>query len=237
MSEIELPLSPRVFEDPYAAGVVQENLQYLASLFQRGTEEGDTLAWNVERSRYLVRPQGGAELVTALPTTDLYGGLTVMFTDSIVSPTYFWLLRYTPEISDDYKWVAIGPQPLFDYTDNSYGTSSTTFVDLESGQPQVTLPLKGFYEVDFGGSMGNSTADSDTFIGPHYGSTPTDADSMRMEGVVSSGGSSNTISQARATIIEVTSANQVLKHQYKVASGTGTFLKRWIKAKPIRLSA
>lgn len=47
MADINFPYAPRSEEDPRAASVVQANLDYLASLFQKGEVDGDTMIWDV----------------------------------------------------------------------------------------------------------------------------------------------------------------------------------------------
>lgn len=53
MSDISLPYKPRPDEDPRAASVVQANLEYLTSLFQKGTNDGDLMQWDATLGRYV----------------------------------------------------------------------------------------------------------------------------------------------------------------------------------------
>ena len=146
-----------------------------------------------------------------------------------VDANTIWQFRFDNGIADAYKWIYTGGPPLSNTFPGSASTASTSFVDLNSGAPFVTVPRPGVYRVDFGAVQQN-TASAIDFSGIHYGTAPADEDACSSKIAVG-----DAVSLARTVFHTVTSANQIIKHQYRVSAGTGSFNARWLAVTPIRL--
>lgn len=147
-----------------------------------------------------------------------------------------WALRYDANIADSYKWTFEGGAPLHHTIATEQSTASTSYADLSTVGPTVTVPKAGVYRVDYGASLINNTAESDVVVGVKYSAgTPTDTESIQAEGIVSGGGANRT-AQSRSIVVTVTSDSQIVKLQYKVGSSTGVYRNRWIIVTPIRLA-
>jgi len=171
---------------------------------------------------------------TTFPTNPLDTQRFVLQVD--VANGVNWTLAYDNAISDAYKWTYGGGAPLSHTVATEQSTTSTSYTDLATVGPTVTVPKAGVYRVDYGATLQNSVRDSDTVVGVHYGSTPVDGEAIQAEGIVISGSVIRT-SQSRSIVVTVTAASQAVKLQYKVGSGTGTFRNRWIIVTPIRVSS
>ena len=78
-----------------------------------------------------------------------------ILTDSLTAPTYAWRFKYFAGITDAYKWVYLGGEPMYNEvgTAGVEGTSSTTYVVLTSAGPSLTPPRAGIYDVEIGAAM------------------------------------------------------------------------------------
>lgn len=159
MTEIFFPLNPRPREDPAAAGVVQENLESVMQLFQKGVEDGDILVWDKILSRYLAKSAGGIETITALPLVDLYPGREVILTNDPNNPAYLWHLRYNPNSPSSYKWEFIGGSPSLSQISPWEGTFSTTPTNISTPGPDFQMPtgVGGDLLLDYGAQCRQAT--------------------------------------------------------------------------------
>lgn len=165
-------------------------------------------------------------VVTSLPGAP-YDGQEIYYvadaTNGIV-----WHLRYRSASASAYKWEFVGGSPMRDEVSTLGSTASAAFVDLASTGPQLTAPLAGDYEVDFGAkSVGTGGIDAIMSI-KNGGAATSDVGRILVTG--SSGATST---QTRR--MTVTAAATALKAQYRAQGGTAQFLDRWMRIVPVRV--
>lgn len=147
-----------------------------------------------------------------------------------VSAGVSWALRYDSSIGDTYKWVFEGGPNLAATVATSETTTSTSYADLATAGPSVTLPKPGVYLAHFGCWLGSSLGNQ-AFVSPHYGATPLDADAACTH-------QSSVASAYRTLQFTVTAASQVVKLQYKQqTAGTLTAQNRTLIVTPVRISS
>ncbi len=109
-------------------------------------------------------------------------------------------------------------------------TASTTYVNLTTSGPSLTLPLAGDYQIDMGMRYFNSTAGAYGYMSPSFnGGTPTDADA------VANAGGSGVGDVTQRTIRKTGQSAVSVNAQYRVAGGTGFFSNRSIEIIPLRV--
>lgn len=168
--------------------------------------------------------------VTALPSSP-YDGQEVYYG---ADPTngVIWHLRYRAAASGSFKWEFVGGSDLDAIVDTSQTTASTTFVDLATVGPSITLPLGGDYDFSYGdeGSMGSTSAFK--VIALLIAGSEVTADELVVLGAGPLNGLTETSRIRRKTAL---SSGNVVKLQYRVTGSTGTFRNRWLRARPVRV--
>jgi PKD repeat protein len=86
---------------------------------------------------------------TTLPGSPVDGQEAILV-DSTSAPTYRWRFRYNAGSSSTFKWEFIGGGAISNYlgTQQAVGSAST-WVDLGTGQPIVTVPRAGDYRAEW----------------------------------------------------------------------------------------
>lgn len=165
------------------------------------------------------------EYVTSLPASP-DDGEEVYFE---AAAGVIWHLRYNASSASSYKWEFVGGAPLTHEVVTQETTTSTTFADLATVGPDITLPLAGDYEIVFGAQI-KSTAGS-AICAPKLGAAATADD----DGIVNA--TPNDYVHASRTIRRNgLAASAVIKLQYRTsAAGTCTGLRRELSIRPIRL--
>jgi hypothetical protein len=236
MSEIFLPLRPRR-DDEAAAMVVQNNLEYLMQLFEKGLNDGDILVWNALLGRFVAEPAGGVQVVTSFPLAPI-PGQEIVLTDSLSSPTYHWALRYNADSASSYKWECMGGTPGVVVTGagGQQTTTSTTFTDLTTTGPDFTLPtgVGGDFLVQVGASIANSDAPAGRVSLMSYalGATGAGDDGAARS---QSSGQVSVMSSRRKTSI---ASGALIRCKYRTtnAAGTASFENdRWLSVFPYRV--
>jgi len=103
-------------------------------------------------------------IVTALPTTGLFDGMTVVLTDNGATPTYFWAFRYVAGEASAFKWHFVGGAPLIG-RDLAAGATLNTGTVITAGfwsRPGLYLPapragdylVEGWTNLDPNGGAG-----------------------------------------------------------------------------------
>lgn len=184
MTEIFFPLKPRAHEDPAAAGVVMENLEYVMQLFQKGIEDGDILVWDKILGRYLAKSAGGIDVITELPISDLYPGREAILTNDPNNPSYLWHLRYNADSPSSYKWECMGGTPGLVVTTAlaQEATTQTTYTNLATVGPDFQIPagVGGDFRVECGASIAHDIAGNTAFMSYAVGATEAiDGDAAR----------------------------------------------------------
>ena len=166
-----------------------------------------------------------SDILTALPGSPIDGQVIYYNADS--TNGVVWQLRYRSASASAYKWEFIGGSPLVSTVVTSETTTSTSFTDLATVGPSITVPLAGDYDVEIGGFTLSSGA-SVTVQGFAVGATvATDAESVR-----GNANQSNPRMRYRKTAI---AASTIIRMKYRVASLTGTFETRQILVYPVRV--
>lgn len=147
-----------------------------------------------------------------------------------------WSFRYRAASSSSYKWELVGGSFLVART-NTLETETTTasYGDLSGGAtgPSIVLPLAGDYEIQFGCACVNNTAGQSSIMAPQSTTTAAVDDNA----ILHTSGAANAFGNPARTDITFTgqSASETLIAKYKVTGGTGSYLRRWIKCRPIRV--
>ncbi len=96
-----------------------------------------------------------------------------------------WQFRYRAASASTYKWEFVGGAALFSTVANAETTASTTYADLTTVGPAVTLPTLpngGDFDVTFGGrlSIGTGSAVNTGFMTVATPTLPADSDSVQV---------------------------------------------------------
>lgn len=145
-----------------------------------------------------------------------------------------WHFQYD-STQTTYKWIFIGGPAVRSDVDTDESTSSTTYVDLATVGPSITVARAGDYQLRFGATMYNATTTSTghIYISPKKGASATsDNDSARLENPAST---NSPISVSRERSFTGMSAADVIKLQARAAAGTGHFMERWLSVTPVRV--
>lgn len=149
-------------------------------------------------------------------------------TDGVV-----WHLRYRAASASSYKWEFVGGHSL----ESSVATQESiavgvvganNYVDLATAGPSITLPLGGDYITDIQVLMWNSEVHFSR-VAPKYGNDAVvGADGPQSEGTW---GKNQTGTYRKNAL----SASTIVKLQYAVGGGTGQFMRRVLRMRPVRV--
>lgn len=176
-------------------------------------------------------------IVSALPSSGIDGQIIRFQSAAMATLGIVWEFRYRSGLT--YPWEFVGGGSWFVQIITAETTASTTYADLATVGPSITMPLKGEYEVSWGASVDFTaiTTNRVARVGlSNAGGTPADADSIR------SGHpniASLTQSHQKADTVAIAAAGDVLKMQYKAASaGTDTarYASRFMAVTPLHVS-
>lgn len=177
-------------------------------------------------------------VVTSLPGSPVDGQRCLFRPVTNTSdPNYpvLWLLRYNAGSPSPYKWEPVGaPASLADELATSQGTTSTSYTNLGTTGPQITIPLGGDYDVQIEGLLISANEAQDAMMSYAIGATAAvDADSIRHRAGSVNGQSSVSRSKLKPNL----SSGAVLLTKYKLnGSGTATFEQRRIRVTPRRVA-
>lgn len=172
------------------------------------------------------------KIVTDLPDVGYSGQVVRVLVNEDAG--WVWEFVYSEPHSGIHRWFYKGGSPITNQVPASETTASTTYADLASSGPSVTLPLPGVYRVEIGCSAENDTGGEACFMSPRVGSdTPTDANAVVLDDAPAGGQAS--ISRPLSNYFTTTEADQVISAQYRVSGGTGTFLNRDMVVTPVRV--
>jgi hypothetical protein len=144
-----------------------------------------------------------------------------------------WKFKYRSASGSAFKWEFVGGSPILVQVATDETTTSTTYVDLATVGPSITVPRAGDYEIDVGAAMWNATGASVCYAAVKRGAAATsDNDAVTQVGIVAAPG----MSVSRKILITGLAASDVLKVQYRVSAGTGHFIFRWLAVRPVRVS-
>lgn len=188
------------------------------------------------------QPYGaGWGLGTTLPTPAAgVDGVVFDLVDSTTNPTYRWRFIYNAGSANTDKWEFDGGSPQFHRIDTAeHSGASTSYLDLATVGPTLTVARAGIYEITFGAALqhfGGATSDT-LYCSPKLGSAATaDADAIvgapNINGPIP--GSRKIITTTRL------SASDVVKLQYKTTDNSASkevyAFNRWLAIRPVRVS-
>lgn len=141
-----------------------------------------------------------------------------------------WHLRYRANSQSPFLWEFVGGGPLVADTVADQGTTSTSYTDLATVGPTVSIPLAGDYTIAFGAHSYSDGANTN-FVSPYLGTTAVDANASQIDHTTAN----KLFAHARTLPSTTLNASDTVKLQYRVLSGTGQFRNRWLTAAPIRV--
>lgn len=223
-------MSPRAFMHRYApeplntssaldAQIAQGVAQFVSSADLTGAVVPNSIPQNV-----IMNP-----LITDLPNIVLDGDIVSFVADD--ARGIVWRLRYQ-DGGGDYPWSLIGGAPLVADVVTDQGTSGTSYGDLTTAGPSVTVPLAGDYTIAFGAHSYSSGAGTN-YVSPYLGAAATDGNASQVDFTAGS----KLACQVRTLPSTTLKAGDLVNLQYKVASGSGQFRNRWLTVMPIRVAA
>lgn len=172
-----------------------------------------------------------APVVTAMPATAADGTEVHYVADS--TNGVVWRFRYRTASASAYKWEFIGGGALYSRVDTTQSTASTAFTDLATVGPSITAPLAGDYSISWGARSYNTGAGTIVATGVRFGATEAVAPFYYEH---TPAGLNLTLDQAKTIVRTGIAAADVIKLRYAVASGSGTWLNRYLEVKPVRVS-
>lgn len=166
---------------------------------------------------------------TSLPASPVDGEMYDYIADSTNGIVWRFLYRSASESS--YKWEFIGGPPMSAEVLTLESTASTSYVDLATAGPTVTVPLDGDYLYQFNFRAWNTAVQGNVAALKLGAAATSDDDSAFISSEVALA-----VNQT-GKIRRVTglAASAALKLQYKTASGTASFLQRNLHVWPIRV--
>jgi len=164
---------------------------------------------------------------TALPGAP-YDGQEVYF-EASASLGVYWHLRYRSASASTYKWEFLGGPPLYAEVLTSESTTSTTYVDLATVGPSLTLPLAGEYEIVL--DVHITPASNPGWAAVKLGTASTsDTDGVVLASAAIQG------SLGRTIIRTLTVPSAVVKVQYRMnAAGSMSAARRNLSIRPVRV--
>lgn len=193
----------------------------------------------LQRIRQLLQPDfrratsSAQALVKTLPTAPHDGDRILYWARATATGAFAdvrWPLIY--DALSTYWYPEGAADPMITEVDTAETTVSTAYANLATVGPRLTIPLRGDYHFLYGGLAINSNAGEVAAISLEWGAGPTalDVDNALELGAAGGGAS---VSRPRAQTI---SANgQIVTSKYRVTAGTGTFSKRFLNARPLRV--
>lgn len=145
-----------------------------------------------------------------------------------------WHLRYNAS-GGTYKWELIGGGFLRSAVATDQNTTSvSTWVDLTTAGPDVTVPLAGDYVIMFGARSYSGTSSSRLNVGvAATGGTPVAGMIAGAVAHTNATDAVNMVGRSRETGI---SAAAVRRLRYRGSAASTNFLERWIAIEPVRVT-
>jgi hypothetical protein len=166
---------------------------------------------------------------TSLPATPVDGEDFVLV-DSLTAPTYSWRFRYVAAKATN-KWIFIGGSPKVAEVPTSEGTTSTSYADLATDGPTLTIPVTGDYDIhgEAGATVSGAT------ITPYFGIFVNAVVQREVANFLSAGGGIAGVGLARpgGNVTVSALAGYIVKVRYKTSSGTSTFMTRRLEICPV----
>jgi hypothetical protein len=181
--------------------------------------------------------QAVATYGTTLPASPTDGAEHVLV-DSTTNPSYQWRFRYNAGSSSAYKWEFIGGSFAQSLITTGEGlTTLSTWSDLATIGPQVTLPRAGDYDVQASSMVSHSAQVAQVWLSLYLNNSG---------GASGPGGITQFLPNAGWTLAPlpsltgrfsgVAASDKVKLMYYNQLAGTATFSQRWLRVLPVRVS-
>ena len=146
-----------------------------------------------------------------------------------------WHLRYR-SAGGTYKWEFIGGSALTSYIDTNQTTSSSTYGDLATAGPSITVPVNGEYEITYQATIYNDSSASSTGARIKLninGSTLADTRPF----IEHLSAVAFLLHSPVKTQIESVTGTRVVKMVYnnRTGSGNANFSQRFLSIRPVRI--
>jgi hypothetical protein len=146
-----------------------------------------------------------------------------------------WPLKYNSGSGSAYKWEGHGCGFVYATIATDESTASTTYVDLATVGPSITVPRAGDYEVEWNCASYNTAGGPINYAAVKRGGGATsdnDAITWAPGATIATPGETG----SRKMVLLGLAAGDVIKIQYRTSSGTVHFLNRALFVRPIRVS-
>jgi hypothetical protein len=168
---------------------------------------------------------------TIFPTSPADGNIFIYLADATNGVN--WAFKYNAGSASTYKWEFIGGPPILATVETDETTTSTSYTDLSTTGPTVTIARAGNYYVRSTLYFYNTSSTAIVFSSIKVGSSgaPADYDGPML---------TNAMATQEALVSGVsriigTTASDSIRMQYRVSSGTGHFARRRIEVLPQRV--
>ncbi len=146
-----------------------------------------------------------------------------------------WEFKYASASASTYKWQFSGGAPMYSTVATDESSASTTYVDLATVGPSVTVPRAGDYMVRWGATCYNNANNANPYTAVKRGAAATSDSDAATFAYSSTSVTTPGVSIAREVLMTGLSASDVLKLQYRVAAATGHWVNRFISVTPVRI--
>lgn len=169
-------------------------------------------------------------LVSSLPVSPVDGQEVYYLADA--ANGVVWHLRYRAASGSTYKWEFVGGGPLTAEVAAAQSTASTTFVDLTTVGPSITVPLAGDYVFSMAANISQAGTGNVGIMGLKIGAAAV-VDSVQSTPGFAGAGQTASHPILRRT---VAAAATVVKLQYAANTNTATFSTRFLGVRPVRVA-
>jgi hypothetical protein len=177
----------------------------------------------------------GVPLVTSLPTQPYDGQVVDYLADS--TNGVVWRFRYRAAEAGSYKWYFVGGPPMFNEVTANESMASTSYGNLGTTGPSLTVPLAGDYDVEIASRTHSGSASTSVYHSYAIGGTgASDNDAIDPYTSTSDGTSYASRIESRRRRKTALAASTALVSKYRTAAGTTTFwTNRSMKITPVRV--
>lgn len=173
----------------------------------------------------------GASPSTGLPSSPVNGQDLYYVADSTNGVE--WHFKYRSGSASSLKWEFVGGGQMRSEILTAESTTSTTYVDLATVGPSLTIPFNGDYEIVIVTQCGNATATDLSAATAKLGTAATsDNDGTAHTSATASAQGTPSRTMVRAGL----TAGAVIKMQYRSGGGgSATFQRRGLFIRPVRV--
>lgn len=146
-----------------------------------------------------------------------------------------WMFWYNGASGSAYKWEFLGGSPINSIitTNETTTTIYPSWSDLATVGPSVVVARGGDYHVSFGANGSNNTAGQSTVLGIRSTSV---AEPDALVSYTTSAAANSVGSIFSEGILFSVTAGDTIKLRYSVTANTGTFERRRLHVRPVRVS-